>query len=292
MIGRAELERLGADRRVRRRWVDDGRLVVVGPASYAINGTPVTWLRSLSAAQADTDGIGVLAGRSAARLMSLDGFADDVVELLVPYHARMTRCGGTMRSTIRPLERGDVRTIDGLRVVSAERLILDAGLFRFTTSEAEAALDSAVRRRLVSVERLRARDAVFNGPGRRGAAVVDRALAEGGVESGLERAFLRLIRRAGFPEPTAQRVVRRDGRTVARVDFEFPGNVIVELLGHVAHASRAQLTSDAARTAELVASGHRVIPATHEHVTRRQVWLLDRLAEALGIPAIRQPFSP
>lgn len=49
----------------------------------------------------------------------------------------------------------------------------------------------------------------------------DELMAAAGVESWLERTFMTLVQEAGLPEPRLQRVVRADGRHVARVDFDF-----------------------------------------------------------------------
>ena len=51
-----------------------------------------------------------------------------------------------------------------------------------------------------------------------------------GVQSWLERRFLDLAARYGLPRPSLQRVYRRDGQHVARVDFDFtPFDVIAEV---------------------------------------------------------------
>ena len=42
-----------------------------------------------------------------------------------------------------------------------------------------------------------------------------------GVQSWLERAFLRILRSTALPTPTIQRTYRRDGVHIARVDFDF-----------------------------------------------------------------------
>ena len=53
------------------------------------------------------------------------------------------------------LDAGSTVTIDGFRCLTAERLILDAPLFDFSRAEIENAIDSAIRLRKVSEQRLR-----------------------------------------------------------------------------------------------------------------------------------------
>ena len=102
-----------------------------------------------------------------------------------------------------------------------------------------------------------------------------------GVESRLERDFVRLVRQAGLPEPVVQVVHRQDGRTIARVDCLFDG-VVVEVAGHGTHATRRQRQRDAQRHTELTLAGLRVITFTYEDVHERPGWVVARLRQAVG----------
>lgn len=167
--------------------------------------------------------------------------------------------------------------IDGLRCLTAERLILDSLLFRFTASEIHNAIDSAIRLRLVSERRLRQRivDELPLNSWRRRRLVG--ALIDLGGESKLERRFLALVRRAGLPRPQLQRIYRSGRRTIARVDAEFADGLIVELDGHGTHASRAQRQRDAQRRTELTLLGKHVITFTYDDVYGRPQWMLEAL---------------
>jgi hypothetical protein len=264
------------------KWVVAGLLDRAGPRSFVIGGSAPTWLRSVAAAWLDLDGAGLVAGRSAARLYGLDGFGEDEVELLVHRDRRKRRSSGaTVRSTSRPIGRGDVRTVDGLRVLSPERLILDSPLFGFTQEETENAIDSAIRLRLVSEQRLRTRVIERHSSGVNGGRRLLDALVDTGGESRLERWFLRLVREAGLPRPTLQKVFRAGSRVVARVDALFPGGLVVEVAGHGTHATRRQLQVDAQRQTELTLRGLRVLTFTYEDVRGRPWWVADRLSDAL-----------
>ena len=101
----------------------------------------------------------------------------------------------------------------GLRCVTAERLILDSLLFRFTQDEIHNAIDSAIRMRLVSEKRLRRRivdDLAPNAWHRR--TLID-AMVDAGGESALERRFLAIVRHSGLarPEDCAAPIVRAVG---------------------------------------------------------------------------------
>jgi len=190
-----------------------------------------------------------------------------------------------VRSTSLPLSRGDVVRIDGLRVLRAERLILDSPRFCFTQAETENAIDSAIRLRLVSEQRLRTRVVAQHSRGLDGGRQLLDALVDTGGESRLEQWFLRLVRQAGLPRPMLQRVYRDGTRTIARVDALFPGGLVVEVAGHSTHSSRRHRQSDAQRQTELTLRGLRWITFTYTDVRDRPEWVIARLTEALRMTA-------
>jgi len=280
-VSLAQVQRLGITSSLCSQWVKAGLLERAGPRSLVIAGSAATWNRALSAASFDLDGMGLIAGRSGARLLGLDGFLCDHVELLVERPARKRASSGVVRSTSLPLNRGDVVRIDGLRVLRAERLILESPRFCFTQAETENAIDSAIRLRLVSEQRLRARVVAQHSRCLNGGRQLLDALVDTGGESRLERWFLRLVRQAGLPRPILQKVYRDGTRTIARVDALFPGGLVVELAGHGTHSSRRHRQSDAQRQTELTLRGLRWITFTYTDVRDRPEWVVARLTEAL-----------
>jgi hypothetical protein len=231
------------------------------------------------------DGLGFVAGRTAARLHGLDGFAAAPVELLVGRVHRGCRLPYVVRSTSQPLGRRDTTVIDGIRCLTVERLILESPLFGFTEAEVENAIDSGIRRRRVDERRLRA--AVLEGL-RRGVAgtrQLRESLVDTGGESRLERWFLRLVRTAGLPRPVMRVVVRADGAFACRLDASFPGGLVVELEGHQTHSSRLQRQYDEARRTELVLLGHRVLVFTYLDVRDRPDWVARQVSRALSLVA-------
>jgi hypothetical protein len=285
VVALTQLIDAGVSPSMRSRWVGTGLLQRLGPRSFAVSGSELTWLARLTAATFDHDGHGFVAGRSAARMMRLDGFTGDQLELIAPRSARGRQRGGPARTTARPIPSRDLQVIEGLRVVRAERLILDAPLFGFDRAEIENAIDSAIRLRLVSEQRLRTRVLADHRSGINGSRLLVDALVDAGGESRLERWFLRICREAGVDRPHTQMTYRDGSRIIARVDAEFPGGLIVEVAGHGTHSSRQQIQADEQRRTELTLRGKRVISFTYDDVRYRPVWVVAKLREAVRVSA-------
>jgi very-short-patch-repair endonuclease len=280
-----EMARLaGISDQVRHQWHRAGRVARIGNRSARFAGSPPTWKMRVVAALDDLGPGSAASGRTDAALHGLDGFTEGPVEIWVPRSSRNRSTLAVAHSSQRPLLRGDVRTIDGIRCVSVERMILDSLLFGFSATEIENAINSAIRLRWVSERRLITRiraELPVNSPGRR--ALVG-ALVDLGGESRLERRFLALVRQAGLARPAVQRTYRDGGRVIARVDAEFDGGLVVELDGHATHSGRRQRQRDAQRRTELTNRGKRVLTFTTEDVEERPDWAVAALRSALQRP--------
>jgi hypothetical protein len=284
-VSLTQVQQLGISSALCSQWVSAGLLERSGPRSLVIAGSAPTWKRALAAAAFDLNGAGLIAGRSGARLLGLDGFVGDEVELLVERRFRKRASSGVVRSTSLTLQRGDIVRVDGLRVLRAERLILESPRFGFTQAETENAIDSAIRLRLVGEQRLRTRVLAQHTRGLNGGRQLLDALVDAGGESRLERWFLRLVRQAGLPRPMLQKIFRDGTRTVARVDAYFAGGLVVEVAGHGTHSSRRQIQSDTQRQTELTLRGVQWITFTYIDVRDRPAWVIARLVEALRMVA-------
>jgi hypothetical protein len=285
VVSTTQLDALGVGASTRSRRVSSGLLKRIGTRSYEFLGTPETWMTRVAAAEADLDGVGVVGGRTAGKLLGLDGFDTERAEMIVLRRHRHRRCSGLVHSTGRAFQPGDIVRIEGLRVTSAQRTILDSPIFGFSREETENAIDSAIRLRLVPEQRLRTRVIAEHGRGVNGGRCLVDALVDTGGESRLERRFLALIRQRGIDRPMTQKVFRSDGRTIARVDAFFPGGLVVEVSGHGTHATRLQRQIDAQRQTELTVRGLRVVTFTFEDVTYRPDWVAARVLEALRCAA-------
>jgi hypothetical protein len=152
-----------------------------------------------------------------------------------------------------------------------------------TRDEVAAALDSAVRLGRTTPAVVLRRLTAVRAAGRPGLALLDDVLADAGVQSWLERRFLQLVRAAGLPPPAVQHVYRRDGRLVARVDFDFaPFPVIVEVGGQKGYLTRAERQRQERRRSELQLLGKVVYFFTYEDVTADVPYVLRTLRDALG----------
>ena len=285
VVSTGDLDAAGIGPSLRYQWVKSARLVQLGVHSYALGGSAHTWHRDLAAGLADLGSHGFIAGRAGAKLQLLDGFGEDALEFIVPRHHRGRTTSGMVAATEVPIGRIDIIRIDGLAVLRAERLILDAPLFNFSRTETENAIDSAIRLRLVSEPRIRAKVIERHRSGVNHGRILFDALVDTGGESALERMFLALTRRAGLERPEPQRTYRDGGRVIARVDFRFSSGLLVEVAGFERHSSRSDSQRDAQRQTELTLRGRPFIIFTYDDVRYRPAWVAKQLRLALQVAA-------
>jgi predicted transcriptional regulator of viral defense system len=256
----------------------------VGREVYRISGSPVTWEQRLQAGVWSLGDTAVVSHAAAARLHGFEGFTDDTIEFTVERHRRGTgrSVDGTVHTTTDSTRHDSVR-VRGLPVTSGARTVLDLARAGCALPRLEAAVDSAIRLRLTTLDRLIERARSTTGSGRWGYGALDSVLLTSGGHTFLERAFLKLVRRASIPMPTPQVVHRRDGRHVARVDFLFPEHgVVVEVSGGRGHSSAADRAKDARRRNELQQLGWLVLEFTYEDVMRRPSLVVATLERALA----------
>jgi very-short-patch-repair endonuclease len=220
----------------------------------------------------------VVSGRAAAALHQFDGFPEGPADFTVPRSGRSRRSIWTVHTALR-IDRIDTATIDEIRCTSASRTILDLARSA-TKAELARAIDSAVRDGSSSPTFLLRRLSERRGPGHWGVPLIDELLVDAGGHSVLERAFLTLVRRAGLPRPTCQRIPRLDGRRIGRVDFCFePQLVIVEVAGRRGHSTDPERAKDAQRRNELQAAGYRVLEFTYADIIYRPDFVLATLRQ-------------
>ena len=160
---------LGLTEAAIRRRVAAGQLERIGTHCLRLPGYPETWRQLLQVGLLDLGDDALVARRSAACLLGLDGFREGPLQFLVPRSARDRRTIGEVRSA------GHVALIDqveadGFRATSAARTIVDlAG--EAPLRQLENAIDSSLRLGWTSEPFLRRRlaDLRHRGP-RRGPA--------------------------------------------------------------------------------------------------------------------------
>ncbi|HEX9258225.1 MAG TPA: hypothetical protein VF855_01720 [Acidimicrobiales bacterium] len=276
---RAEMSADSLWRRRRR-----GIVVRVGTKTFRFAGTPLTWHGQLRAALLDLGPDAVVGGRSAGALHELDGIEPGPVELLVPRRQRHRSAAAWVRS-VGVLRPGDRAEVSGFPCLSATRTLLDlAGLVG--AEELGVAASSAFRRGLCSVDYLGRRYEAMWRPGLPGAAAIEGLLADGPVESWLERRFMALVRSAGLPEPALQRVYRAGTRVVARVDAEFTDHdLIAEVGGKKGYLSPAERQRKEHRRNALTLRGKTLVFFCSEDIVDTPSYVIGTLRAACPLSA-------
>lgn len=172
---------------------------------------------------------------------------------------------------------------DGVWVTGAVRTLLD--LCRtLPLNEAVAVADSALRRRLVTVQELAA--ALCRLPAGVGRQRVARVLALLDPKSGsvLESLARVLLTEAGLGPEETQLVVRTSaGRWIGRVDFAWPSaRLVVEVDGFAFHADRTAYRADRRRGNALVLAGWRLLRFSWEDVVHHPEEVVAAVREALA----------
>ena len=264
-----------------RHRVSTGRYERLGARVFRIAGSPATWEQELTAGLLDLGPTALVYGRSAAALFELEGFPRRPVEFVVARAHRGVSPRWKVHTSLQ-LPAIDRATVGPFPATSASRTIIDLARTA-SAGELERAIDSAVRDGLSSPRFLHRRLSALRGSGRAGVRLLDELLVDAGGHSDLERAFLRLVRQAGLPRPTCQRIFRRDGETLARVDFTFdPLPLIAEVSGRRGHSSDAERAKDARRRNELQHLGYIVLDFTDHQVRREPAYVLATLRRHLA----------
>jgi len=281
LVSNAQLKQLELSPTTIARWTRERRLERCAPGVMRLVGAPATWHQRLKRGLLSLGESAAVSHGAAAQLYVFDRWHGDDVAFLVGRGKRHSRLGESVHSSGR-IGKRDVVTVDGFRVTSATRTILDLANIQVDPDRLRAAVDSAVRLQLSAPEAIRRRLADLRGSGRTGVRILDELLLDAGGHTMLEREFLRLIREAGLPRPLTQAVFRNGKRTLARVDFLFPQwNVVVEVSGRLGHSTPTDRARDAQRRNELQDLGLRVYEFTWEHVTGRPAWVQGEMRRRL-----------
>jgi very-short-patch-repair endonuclease len=190
----------------------------------------------------------LLSHRSAAALWGLIERGPKVIDLVVPSHLPRHRPGIRIHRRSRLLE-SDRWTQRSIPVTSPAATLIDLAT-QLGDDRLEGAVNAADRLGLIDPEALH--DEVEGTPSRPGVGRLGRLLDRfTRTDSGLERRFLALVRRAGLPTPQTQAIV--DG---VRVDFYWPQfGLIVETDGLRYHRTPIQQSHDLRRDQAHIAAG-------------------------------------
>ena len=256
--------------------------MTVGPHTLTFAGVGLDWRGRLQAGLLDLGPGALVSAQAAAALHGLDGFDEGPLAYLVLRSVRKRPTAGKVTSTpsIAPLDRC---VVDGLPVTSGTRTVVEL-IGRVSINELGNALDSAIRRRLTAPSVVERRVRELGREGRRGVGAFDRVMKFAGVESWLERRFLRLVRGTGLPQPTLQRTYRNDGVHVARVDFDFsPLPVVVEVGGQRGYMSATERRRQEHRHNQLQLLGQVIYFFTTEDVSGDPAYVVATLTKGIRL---------
>ncbi|MBL8935089.1 MAG: DUF559 domain-containing protein [Archangium sp.] len=265
-----------------KRRVRAGRWRRVLPAVYAVEGSFESVAQRRKAAALWFGQGCVFSHRTAASLWGLARFQGDEGPVSIASTRHLEPPEGIRLFRVDALLARELGTVNGQRVTSVERTLLDLAATE-PVATVEAALDDALRRKLTTVDKLT--HFIERAGGTRGIRLLRRLTArrggEGVTESELEARVLEVLRDAGMPMPELQKKVQVKGQRY-RLDFRFPGTpVVLEADGYAWHSTAHAFEADRRRINALTARGFRVLQWTWEAMNERPEQLLDELAVLL-----------
>jgi len=267
----------------RRRWVTEGRVVLVQPGVYRLAGAPETWHQALKAIELSTGGI--VSHRSAAEIWGLllpSGYVEASLKQGHPTNLHPPAIAHRIKDLRIDLavERAGLRLTDPVRTIVDLGLVVPHGLVAM-------ALRRGISKKLVSLADARH---IREGLGRRGrngtgvlGDVIDiHVLAGEKAESELEVRFLRLRKRYELAELMLQYEVWEMGRCVARVDGAVPRlKLAIEIDGFEHHSTPEAFQLDRTRQNELVALGWTVLRFTWGDVVHHPEKVAHQIRQAI-----------
>ena len=272
-VSRAQLERLGVSNAGLARWLREGYLYSVHPRVYAVGHCAPTTEGDLAAALLYAGPGAALGGATALWWLDLIDRQPRTIDVITP-NRRVWRPG------LRVDDRKDPNRTwhRGVPVAPVALALLEYAVSA-PHDRVRRVLAEADYRHLLDV------DAVYAllGRGRPGSAKLRAALTRHQprlalTRSVLEEHFLALCESARLPLPECNSVV--EGLTVDML-WRAP-RLIVELDGHDAHDTRAQIERDRRRELRLRAAGFVVLRYTWDQVTREPELVLADLRLALA----------
>jgi very-short-patch-repair endonuclease len=268
------VDALGFSDGARKTRTSSGRWVPVYEGVYRMGGAPRTWRGDLLAACLAAGPDALASHFSAAALWSLPAGRTDVSELTCPRWKRSRHVRLVVHESL-AIGEEDRDERDRVPCTSAARTLFDlARTLRPVMLDAN--IDTALRRRLVSLDDLRRTSTRLATKGRPGgrrfrAAVEARTGVSTLPESVPERLLADMLVRHGLPTPVHQFVVRDQvGGFVARVDLAYPdAMVVIEYDSVEHHTGTAAHYRDAARRNAISDLDYTVLVATGADVKDR-----------------------
>jgi very-short-patch-repair endonuclease len=268
--------------------VDRGVVERLGPSVFRFAASAKSWHQDVLAAVLDGGPECLASHRTAARLHGFDGFRAEGVEVVLPMRIRHRRANVIVHHS-RMLRAADRAVVGVIPVTSRARTLIDLGA-TVSAETVEEAFDGAERDRLVKRGEVERQYRLLRARGRNGVGamtqILEARVAEKRVpRSVLERRMMRLLSRAGLPEPTGSYRVRVSPELVYELDFAYVDvRLGLEVDGHGSHATRRNRAADNDRANELGNHGWRLRRFTYEQVMHRPAAVAAIVRAALAGP--------
>jgi very-short-patch-repair endonuclease len=256
VIARRQLLALGFTTKGIEQRITKGRVHPLYRGVYAVGRPELTQHGRWMAAILAKGPAAVLSHRSAASIYGIALQKGNAIHVAVPVHSRRSSSRGI---TIHRRKELRATTKQGVPTTTITDTLVDLAT-QTTQDQLEQAINEADKRELIDPEGLREAVEEIRRPG---AAAVRRVMDRfARTDSPLERAFLRIVRKAGLPPPQTQQHVNGH-----RVDFHWPDlDLVVETDGLRYHRTPAQQASDRQRDHHHVLAGTTALRFTHAQV--------------------------
>ncbi len=293
LISAAQCRTSGLSRGAVHRLVASGRWVPDGPGVYRIAGSPRTWHSRAMAAVLAAEPDALLSHRSAAHLWGLEGFgAPGRIEVTVPRHSRPRRRAGVTVHESNAFRLAAPSRRWGIPVTGPARTILDVAAVTDGPTVLRA-IDEVRRQTLATWPELWEALVLHTARGRPGIAIaramLDKRYGRSVPHAEFARLFLRLLERAGLPEPVSEHPVTLAGRR-HRLDAAYVAERIDIELDGGGHRTEAAFEDDRVRDNRLRLAGWTVLRYTWARFTARPDEIVDEVRAALA-QARREPAS-
>ena len=276
VAGLDQLRALEISHSTAKRGLSAGRLHVALPGVYAVGHSRLSWRGKLRAAVLWGGEDAVLSHMTAATLWDLLSSTSPKVHITVPRGGRTSREWVRVHHTrgLEPKERAEV---DGFPVTSVERTLIDIAP-SVRRDRLEQAVEQAVRMNRLDF------GAFGQSRGKRGSAALNAVIAAfdplaSQTNPGIERRFLRLVRKYKLPTPKANAPV---GPYV--VDFLWEAQKLIVELDSLEHHRRASVfEADRKRDIDLKRRfDHEVLRLTHHRLQTEPVVVAQELCHFLS----------
>lgn len=273
VITHAQLRSLGYTREAIRHRLRTGRLFTLWPNVYAVGRPHVSRKGRWKAATLACGPGSALDGESGAALWAVRSNEGSQIEVAVPGDGGRGLVGIRVRRVRGVADH--VTAVDGIPVLSLPSVLV-ALARRLSSGSLEAAVNEADKLDLMHIDQLREEIEALRGrPGVTALrTLIDRATFRYS-DSGLERAFRPIIRRAGLPEPEmGERVNGFD------VDFYWPSlNFVIETDGGRFHRTVLQQTRDRRRDQAHTVADTAHLRFTHAQIKYERAYVEDSVAK-------------